>query len=157
MCLLKQGNMHINFPTTPIRIHVDGGANRSITNNITILNQFKQIKKYAMNGINSDSPALYCTGQGLLPWKAPNSKTLFINCYYSTYAMDTIISPTDIVITELTDFNDWTQHSNIDTGRGYIKFHRREKAEPLTYPLYATNGLWYTDTHAPSATTLQNT
>jgi hypothetical protein len=38
-------------------------------------------------------------------------------------------------------------NSNIDMGQGYIKFHRREKVEPLTYPLYATNGLWYTDTH----------
>jgi hypothetical protein len=96
------------FPHNP-NIHVDGGANHSITNNITILHQFKQNKNYAMNDINSDSPALYCTGQGLLPWKAPNGKTLFINCYYSADAGDKIISPTDVVIMKLTDFNAWTQ------------------------------------------------
>jgi hypothetical protein len=129
-----------------MKIHIDGGANRSLTNDITLLHDFKYIKKYAMNGINSDSPALYCTGVGLLPWKAPNGDILFVKCYYSADAADTILSPTDIVITDLTDFNAWTQHSNVDTGKGYIRFHRRDQ-DHLTYPLYSQNGLWYTDTH----------
>lgn len=100
-----------------------------------------------MNGINGDTPALYCTGLGLLPWRAPDGNTLMVKCYYSADAADTIVSPTDVVITELTDYNAWTQYSNIDTGKGYIRFHRRDNHEPLTYPLYTLNALWYTDTH----------
>jgi len=100
-----------------------------------------------MNGINSDLPALYCTGQGLLPKKAPQGETLMVKCYYSADAVDTIVSPTDVVITAITDYNAWTHHSNIDTGKGYVKFHQRDHDTPLTYPLHMSNGLWHTASH----------
>ena len=96
-----------------------------------------------MNGVSGDAPALYCTGIGLLPWKAPSGDTLLLKCYYSAEAAETIISPTDAVITTDTDFNAWTQHSNIDTGKGFVQFHRRT-GPPVVYPLHASNGLWYT-------------
>jgi len=68
-----------------------------------------------------------------------------VKCYYSSDAADTIVSPTDVVITEITNYNAWTHRSNIDTGKGYIQFHWRDHDEPLTYPLHMSNGLWYTD------------
>lgn len=142
--ILKKGPAALNYPKVPICIHIDGGANRSITNDITILHNFKYIKKYPMNGVNGDAPALYCKGVGLLPWKAPTGDTLLLKCYYSAEAAKTIISPTDAVITSNTDFNTWTQYSNLDTGRGYVQFHRRT-GPTVVHPLLATNGLWYMD------------
>jgi dUTP pyrophosphatase len=144
--LLKNGTMSLNIPNKPIRINVDGGANRSITNDNSILHQYKNIKRYAMHGISGEGPAVYCDGCGLLPWKAPTGEILMVKCYYSQAAAETIVSPTDVVITDLTNFNAWTQHSNLDTGQGFIEFHHRA-GQNLKYPLYAMNSLWYSDTH----------
>lgn len=109
-----------------------------------------------MNGVSSDMPALYCTGIGLLPWKAPTGETLLLKCYYSVQAAEMIISPTDVVNTAYTDFSAWTQHSDIDSGKGYIQFHRRT-GSTLTYPLRTDNGLWYTDNHGCAMADYQNT
>jgi hypothetical protein len=51
-----------------LRVHVDGGANRSLTNDKNQLINFKNIKKYPMAGVSCDGPALICTGVGYLPW-----------------------------------------------------------------------------------------
>jgi hypothetical protein len=109
-----------------------------------------------MNGVSSDMPALYCTGISLLPWKAPTGETLLLKCYYSVQAAEMIISPTDVVNTAYTDFSAWTQHSDIDSGKGYIQFHRRT-GSTLTYPLRTDNGLWYTDNHGCAMADYQNT
>ncbi len=103
------------------------------------------IKSYAINGVSSDGPAIYCTGIGFLPWCTANGEVLYVKCYYSQQAADTIISPTDIVVTNYTDYHAWTQHSDIDTGQGYIQFHTRCGTPPLQYELYQRNGLWYYD------------
>lgn len=101
-----------------IRVHIDGGANRSITNDISLLSNFKNIKRYSMQGVAANEPALYCAGIGLLPWKADNGDVIFVKCYYSEAAADTIISPTEVVINYITALNAWGQYSNIDTGEG---------------------------------------
>jgi hypothetical protein len=57
-----------------VRVHVDGGANRSLTNNKSQLLHFKNIKKYPMAGVSSDGPVLVCTSVGYLPWQADTGK-----------------------------------------------------------------------------------
>ncbi len=42
--LLQKAQYNIKYPNKPIRIHLDGGANRSITNDISILTNYKNIK-----------------------------------------------------------------------------------------------------------------
>ncbi len=132
-------------PITPIRVNVDGGANRSITNDITILSNYKNIKKYSMDGIAADGPAIQCTGKGLLPWCADNGDILFVQCYCSANAVDTIISPTDVIINDIQNLYAWGQYSNVDERKGNIIFHRRDQQAPITYTLYSQNGLWYHD------------
>ncbi len=141
-----QRNSHSrHYPTKPIRVHVDGGANRSITNDLTLLTAFRNIKRYAINGVADQGPAVICTGMGYLPWRATSGETLYIKCYYSNNAADTIVSPTDAVIHHMSAFHAWGQYCDLDTGRGYIQFHRRDEQPPLTYDLTANNGLWYHD------------
>jgi hypothetical protein len=68
-----------------------------------------------MDGVAVDGPALQCTDKGLFPWCADNGDILFVHCYYSDNAADTIISPNDIVNNEIQALNAWGQYSNIDT------------------------------------------
>jgi len=94
-------------PLTNVQVHVDGGANRSVTNNIHLLTGYRDIKRYPLNGVSGDGPAVYCTGSGYLPWKADSQTSVFIKCYYSKDVAETIDSLTDVVMNHLTDINAW--------------------------------------------------
>ena len=128
------------------RLHLDGGANLSVTPNHELLINFRRIRKHAISGVAEGAPALYATGIGYLPWRAQNGTTLLVKCYYSEYAADTIISPTDVVINKLADFHAWSQFANVDNGKGYIAFHHRDGKSTTTFPLTSHNGLWYYQT-----------
>jgi hypothetical protein len=125
-----------------LRLHIDGGANRSITNDATQLLQFKNIKPYPMSTAGGDSD-LICTGVGYLPWKSTNGYTILIRCYYSKNAVDTIVSPSDIALNHLTPFHTWTKHANLESNQGWITFLNENTKEEAIYPLVPINGLWY--------------
>jgi hypothetical protein len=141
--LLQQSRGALNPPYTTIRVHVDGGANRSITNTKDYLLSFCNIKKYHMSGVATGEAALVCTGVGYLPWQSDSGVVVLVKCYFSHDAADTIISPTDIVVNNITDYNAWSQYSNVDTGDGYITLHCRDDYAPLIFHLKSMNGLWY--------------
>jgi hypothetical protein len=103
-----------------VRVHVDGGANHSITNYTSYLINFRNIKKYPMSGVTAGEAALICTGVGYLPWQS-----------------------TDIVVNNISNYNAWSQYSNVDTGTGYITLHCHGDSTPLTFDLTSSNGLWY--------------
>ena len=124
-------------------IQIDGGANRSITNNADILINFRNIKRYAMAGISDNNPAIYCTGKGLLPWIADTGEILYVSCYYSHQAAETLISPTDVVLNHIGVYRAWSQHADIDTGQGSIQFYHRNGYSHAKYTLHMQNGLWY--------------
>jgi len=88
-----------------------------------------------MNGIADGSPALYCTGEGYLPWISDEGKTLQVKTFYSENTAETIISPNDIIITHLMDYGAWWQYSNVDTGRGYIEFQTRDGTNNIKFSL----------------------
>jgi hypothetical protein len=75
-----------------------------------------------MSGVADGQPALYCTSKGYLPWCSDDGHMLLIKCYYSDAAAETIVSPTDVVLTHYTSYGAWCQYSNLDTGKGYIEF-----------------------------------
>jgi hypothetical protein len=125
-----------------LRLLIDGGANRSITNDYTQLLQFKNIKPYYMSTAGGDSD-LMCTGIGYLPWLSTNGCTILIRCYYSAQAVDTIVSPSDIALNHLTPFHTWTQHANLEINEGHIIFANKHTGEKAIYPLVPINGLWY--------------
>jgi hypothetical protein len=80
---------------------------------------------------------------GYIPWVADTAKTVFVKCYYSKNAAETILSPTDIVATHITDIHAWGQHCNLDTGQGWIKLYYRNGDHPITYTMTNINNLWY--------------
>ncbi len=131
-----------------IQMHVDGGANRSITNDSALLIHFRNIKPYTISGVNAEDSGVSCTGLGYLPWKTPDGDVLLVKCYYSASASDTIISPSDVVLNHISDFEAWTHHANLVTGKGYIDFIKRgTNNERIHFPLYTENGLWFYRQH----------
>jgi transposase InsO family protein len=126
-----------------IRVHVDGGANRSVTNNSNILTHFRNIKKYAMQGV-ADGPAIHCTAMGFFPWQSDAGEVLHVKCYFCPEVAETIVSPTDIVNNHINDLKAWGQHCDLDTGTGWIRLYPRvDTLPPIIYTLHKSNNLWY--------------
>jgi hypothetical protein len=107
--LMQAARQYPISPCQTIQLHIDGGANRSITNNMNHLINVRNIKPYYMSSASAESD-IKCTAWGYLPWRSPNNDTLFIKCFYSQHAVDTIISPSDIVLNDVSMFHSWTQH-----------------------------------------------
>jgi dUTP pyrophosphatase len=136
--------MSVQAPAfTQYQIQVDSGANVSVTNNESLLINFKHIKRHALSGVTADQPALFATGIGYLPWRAESGETILVKCYYSAAAADTIVSPNNVVINHITDYCGWSQHSDVDSGQGIIKLHHRSNKPDVCFSLSSFNGLWY--------------
>ena len=141
---IMQNKRALQNPSLPIvKVHVDGGANRSITNIKENLVNFCNIRKYPMSGVAAGEAALICTGIGFLPWQADTGEVLLVKCHYSSDAADTIVSPTDIVVTNISDLEAWGQYSNVDSGIGHVEFYCRENPKSIKFSLISRNGLWY--------------
>jgi hypothetical protein len=95
-----------------IKLHIDGGANRSITNDINLLLNYKNIKTYRMSSAGGEND-IACTGVGYLPWRSDTGETILIKCYFSQNAPETIISPSDIVMNHMSTYHAWTQHADL--------------------------------------------
>jgi hypothetical protein len=67
-------------PLSTLRVHIDGGANRSITNRHEHLLSYRNIKKYPMSGVAAGDAALVCTGIGYLPWQADSGEIILVKC-----------------------------------------------------------------------------
>lgn len=125
-----------------LRLHIDGGANRSVTNNPLILLNYKNTKPYYMSSAGGENDITY-TGIGYLPWRSPDGDTVLIKCYHSDQAPETIISPSDIAMNHLSTYHSWTQYANLKTNKGYIKFINQTNGDTINYPLINQNNLWY--------------
>jgi transposase InsO family protein len=148
--IIRRAYHNLKFPNKPITIHINSRANRSVTNDITLLTNYKDIKKYPISGVAGDAPAIYCTGKGVLPWRNDSGDIMLVQCYYCTDAADTIISPDDIVVSHIDQYYAWGKFCNVDTSQGYIEFHQRDGTPPVQYHLYRKNGLWYHDGNTES-------
>jgi len=127
-----------------MRLHIDGGANRSITNDKNNLLNFKNIKTYYMSSANDEND-IKCTGIGYLTWRADHGDTILIRCFYSPQAVDTIISPSDIVLNHISTYHTWTHHADMVSGKGHIAFANNTTKHSITFPLTEHNGLWYSN------------
>jgi hypothetical protein len=82
---------HANTPTMPIQVQIDGGANRSVTNDPTLLAKFQKTPTYPIYGISKEDVALTCTGKGLQFAHIPTSKGNIT--FYQTEGTNHIIYP----------------------------------------------------------------
>jgi hypothetical protein len=140
--LVQAAQTSTKIPQHSVQLHIDGGANRSITNNINYLLSVCNIKPYYVSSAGSDSD-IKCTAVGYLPWQSLEQETILVKCYYSAQASDTIISPSNIVLAHNALYHTWTQHSDCQSGQGYIQFMNNDTKNSITYRLYQDNGLWF--------------
>jgi hypothetical protein len=140
--LMKSAATHAFPIQNTIKLHIDGGANRSITNDINLLLNYRNIKTYRMSSAGGENDIL-CTGVGYLPWRSDTGETILIKCYFSQNAPETIISPSDIVMNHMSTYHAWTQHADLMTNRGHITFINNDTKNTTVFPLINRNGLWY--------------
>ena len=127
-----------------IKIHIDGGSNRSVTPSLELLDNITDIPPYHMFGASSDEVALTCTKVGVLRLPCNNHAVLPIRTYYSPQADETIISPGDVTTSPDNPFEVWTQVSNMKTKKGHITFHSDNGRHETQLDTVLKNGLWYT-------------
>ena len=121
----------------------DSGANRSVTNQKSLLVNYKEIKPYAINGVQEGAPAIYCTGKGLLPWRADTGEVLLINCLYCQEASGTIISPSAVNMQYQDKYDGWTLETKYDSKYGQLTFNSRDGINHLVFSAYSDNNLWH--------------
>jgi hypothetical protein len=148
-------------PTIPVicrlqAIHVqaDSGANRAITDDISILHNARQmLKPYPVGSIDA-ATKLYCTAIGELHLCTKEGRIEKFPCLYSAQSAGTVISP-DNKCTTSPYLTRWEQLSDTLSGKGLIRFRNRHDSIVATLPTFRKNGLWYTKLSAiPTAAPL---
>ena len=133
-----------------LRVLCDEGANRSVTNDESILHTSCDIEPYSMGGIGGCN-ALVCTKKGIYHMVCDDHSTLPIEIFYCTTATEKVISPTDIVFSNQEKYDSWWQLANYKSGTGHLRFYTSTGLDSCEVKLYLKNKLWYL-THDPANT-----
>ena len=86
------------------RLQVDGGTNRLVANNMDYFTTSWQIEPYQIGGIGA---GITCTAKGIFHIICSNGSIVPVEMFYSREAIETIVSPTDTVYNNSTDFDSW--------------------------------------------------
>ena len=103
---------------SPVMLQAESGANRSVTNNISILRDIKQIKPHYIGGIGS---GITCTALGNYYMTANDGTTIKVPMLYSSQSSETIISPHDICDSHKY-YSQFTKECDTNTGKGSLIF-----------------------------------
>jgi len=90
--------------------------------------------------------------QRLLPWHSDKGDILYVPCYFCENAAETIISPTDVVLSHLHLYTGWAQFAHVTTSRGKGTFYSIDGINHMSYTLTMKNGLWYHKAPDPTHT-----
>ena len=142
-------------PLKPIKsfntlIQMDGGANRSITNDLSNLQSYWKIDPVKIHGI---SGTVICSHHGIFNIPTRSGSHIPILMYYSEDTSCTVISPNDAVI-ESSKFSAWTQHANFMSNNGHIRFHSTSGLLSEYVDLVTHNRLWYLSSNPNQQTTV---
>ena len=124
-------------------IHHDSGANRSVTNNLSLLYDIRDITPYTMQGANETAGHLTCTKQGKLDLQFSDTSYITVSVYYTPDIDGTILSPTEICLSPINPFHKWHKTCDITTGSGTLTFYSKNASTPAVIDLYMDNGLWF--------------
>ena len=138
ICTMKH---KINICTDTIQN--DTGANKAVTNNNSLLYNYKTIAPYPIGGVKADDVAITCTGEGFLPWKQREGNIIWVKTMFSKEVDGTIISPTTVVEQNRDTFQGFTIEANCDNGAGMLKFLNRDGVNHNTVSMTLENGLWF--------------
>jgi len=123
---------------------IDGGANRSVTNDLNNLDAYWEIDPISIQGI-SKNITIQCTHRGVYYLVTNEGTYIPVIMFYSPQSSHTIISPNDIVKMSGT-FTNWTQHADFEFGTGQIKFSLSSGIVTEIINLHLNNNLWFVNT-----------
>lgn len=123
-----------------IRLHMDSGANQSITRHKHILHDLKKIPKIYIDGVGGEVEVEHVEN---LKLKCNDDTYVWVRKYYHPQAPETIVSPTDIVMSSDNPYNIWTKYCNVATGQGTLSFLSDSGLNQATVDITMENGLWY--------------
>ena len=122
---------------------MDSGANRSVTDDISILLNYHSIQPIPIYGVNKEHIACYIQGYGNTVLHTIDNNTITIRLYYAPECAGTILSP-NAIVTNNNFFTGWIQTSHMDSQTGTITFfNRHEPNHNKTVAMKMTNNLWY--------------
>ena len=132
---------------------MDSGANRNVTNDKGLLQQYRNISKIPVYGVGKEAAACYLIGKGFLHLQATNGEWVKIEMYYSPGCSGTILSP-NAIAKEHPAFSGWTQTSDMDTHKATISFFNKNAFyRNVSFEMRGKNDLWYIQ--QPYLSTLQ--
>ena len=121
-------------------LQIDGGANRSITNNRDRLHTYWDIEPYKIGGIGK---CIVYTGKGNFHFICDNDSAIPITIFSPPHTTVTVIYPTDAVFSNSDSFDSWWKMADCATGTGNIRFYKSHEITIATVPLVTWNRLWY--------------
>ena len=126
---------------------MDSGANKSVTNDKSLLRDYCTIEPIPVYGVGDNEVACNLVGRGYYDLHNSAGTSLPICIYYSPTCSGTIISP-NAVVRDHEQFTSWTQTSHLDTGVATVSFfHRYRPQIKVTIILHMQNSLWYMNHH----------
>ena len=132
------------FQINTVKAQSDSGANRIVTDQLSLLEKVKEITPTPMGGCNKEEEiAILCTAVGYLPITTDSGDTIKVLAYYSAQVDGTIISPTTIISQHRKRFSGWMQFSDCDNKNGHIQLIGRHKQDDIRLPTTCENDLWY--------------
>ena len=129
--------------TKEIRMHMDSGANRSITDDDRLLYDVRHIEPYYMHGAQSGDADIVCTKVGYLRLACRGGGSVKVKVFFSPNISETILSPGDITTAEDNNFVKWEQICDHGEGTGSIRFSSRSGIQQSIVDTYLRNGIWY--------------
>ena len=127
-----------------IKMHMDGGANRSVTNDERLLHNIRTIQPYPMKGAQNGPADIICSKKGHLRLICEGRGVIEVDMYYSPNVEETIISPGDITEDKSNNFVSWQQYANHQNREGYIQFSSEQGIQTATVKtVMKQNKLWY--------------
>ena len=124
-------------------IHHDSGANRSVTNQRSILHSITPVTSLNIKGANKDSGFLTCSEQGIFNLQCRDGIIIPVPVYITDDVEGTILSPTDICLHNYNNFSVWEQRSEIDSNTGSLTFLSTDNSYKAIVDLKMENGLWF--------------
>jgi hypothetical protein len=123
----------------------DEGANCSMTNNLSLLRNVKNLLNPIQVGVAVDAQGTdvtysTCTQIGNLTIMCTDGSIITTKCFHNPHASDTIISP-QAILDESTEFDSWSQVGRRLGQAGKLEFHGKNGTKSIA--LAQHNGLYY--------------
>ena len=135
----------LQMDEVPIQLllHHDTGANRSVTNDLSILNNVQSIPPYNIKGVNATEGFIQCTMKGILNIQCSDGSTIPVPTYHSEHVEGTIISPTELCMHNFINYPNFKQDCDVSSGTGTLSFYHPHVSRQANIDLVMKNGLWF--------------